>query len=171
MGMSVQIKCPTCGGRVTIIRDGYVAAHKSGLGPCTFTRTAHSTPRSGVRGARGASSVSRQHSAQSMAKRVAAVAQEAAEVAQKAADRKERKRSALERKAAQTRIRYVCPCGIASYQIPNEKGLIRAHLRADSNRWCRGGEKPTEAERKKVKPKKKGSVWTVSGGLPTLGRQ
>lgn len=48
-------------------------------------------------------------------------------------------------------------------------GPLRAHQRP-SGLWCKGGVKPTEADRAKSKRGKKRSVWAVGGGLPTLGK-
>jgi hypothetical protein len=164
--MSVLIKCPTCGAQVTVIRDGYVIAHPAGTVPCTFVRTANSP---------GASTpkVQPREAADAAATRAARVAAKEAELSKKVSDRLERKEIAARRKAitVAASIRHECRCGYRSSEIPDEKGRVRAHLRSDSNRWCSGGRTPTDAERKKAKKLQRGSVWTVSGGLPTLGRR
>jgi hypothetical protein len=51
-------------------------------------------------------------------------------------------------------------------------GKYAAHQRPTGG-WCPAGRPPTPEERAKGKPKPKGrgSVWTTSAGLPSLGRQ
>lgn len=68
------------------------------------------------------------------------------------------------------RRRVECPrCGtVLSVQ---GDGPLPAHQRP-SHRWCAEGAPPTEAERAKAarSRRRKGSVWAVRGGLPTLGQ-
>lgn len=49
-------------------------------------------------------------------------------------------------------------------------GRISAH-QLPSKRWCSAGIDPTPAERAKTQGKRKRSIWTVSGGLPTHGKR
>lgn len=67
------------------------------------------------------------------------------------------------------RRRVECPrCGVVV--TVRGDGPLPAHQRP-SFRWCAEGLAPTEAERAKAKGRRrKGSVWSVGGGLPTLGK-
>lgn len=63
-----------------------------------------------------------------------------------------------------------CPrCGVVV--VERGDGSLPAHQRP-SMRWCAEGARPTEAERLRAQAKRrrKGSVWSVGGGLPTLGK-
>jgi hypothetical protein len=57
------------------------------------------------------------------------------------------------------------------YHFETKLEIVRRHVKGESGGGGvkrRGGIPPTEQQRKKNKTKR--SVWTVSGGLPTLGK-
>ena len=67
------------------------------------------------------------------------------------------------------KIRVTCAvCGTGSMRNADVTGPLMAHMTPETNRWCPGGIEPT-AKQKKAFRKPRG--WTVSGGLPTLGRR
>lgn len=67
------------------------------------------------------------------------------------------------------KVKLACPrCGVVVVKVGD--GPLPAHQRP-TYRWCAEGKAPTEAEKFKAKGRrKKGSVWSVGGGLPTLGK-
>jgi hypothetical protein len=54
------------------------------------------------------------------------------------------------------------------YRALKRDAPVVAHFDYARRRWCPGGKIPTKAQ--KANRKRKVSVRTVSGGLPTLGR-
>lgn len=67
------------------------------------------------------------------------------------------------------KIRVTCAkCGIGYARNVNVTGPLMAHMTPETKRWCPGGLEPTA---KQIKAFRKPRGWTVSGGLPTLGRR
>jgi len=61
-------------------------------------------------------------------------------------------------------------CPVCGRTVPLSGRIdLQAHKKATTGRWCKGGKTPTDAEKRKAAGKR--SVWTVSGGLPGLGRR
>lgn len=121
---------------------------------CTFTRTAHSE---------GAPSrAPGEREALNLARRAARV--EADVSAEIAGEKK-----TLRAQAAAKKVKVPCEvCGLKMSSTIVTGTRIGAHQNPQTNRWCRGGVQPTDAQRTKAKTRR--SVWAVSGGLPTLGR-
>lgn len=79
-------------------------------------------------------------------------------------------RLTVEKPARAPKRNMKCPrCGVSVTVRGDDP--IPAHQRP-SSRWCAEGLKPTELQRIRAqgKRRRKGSVWSVGGGLPTLGQ-
>ncbi len=60
-------------------------------------------------------------------------------------------------------------CGQMAF-IAVDDDTLKAHQWQTNGQWCRGGQAPSDGQRKAAaKAKKKRSVHASSGGLPTLG--
>lgn len=143
--MSLVIDCPTCRCKARVVTDGYVNMHFDSEGDlCPFRRTAHAGGGGGI-------------------KRTPQPNTAAAVQAQETPQRRTKKSQ-----PPATPNSRCLRCGNLAPTGPAYAGRLAAHTRP-SGHWCRGGVPPTEQQRKKNRPKR--SVWTVSGGLPTLGRR
>jgi len=151
----VIIECPTCGANVRLRAEGFVDPHPGNRGQvCTFTRTAFS---------RGGSTKTAEERAEIARRAKEAInkrpAKTPAQPTEKTAAAKPKPKPA----------RRECPrCG-RRVGASAKTGDLAAHTRPDSARWCKGGAEPSDAQRHRAAPKR--SVWTISGGLPTLGRR
>jgi hypothetical protein len=156
----VTIKCPTCLGPAVVITAGRVRMHFDADGDlCTFTRTASSP------GGKPISDEERRarKDAQALVKARVRLRNEAADAARKA--EQQARRAAKEARARANAA--VCPvCGSGVQWVGAD---LTAHQKPTSGRWCKGGKDPTGAER--ARARKSRSVWTVSGGLPSLGKR
>jgi hypothetical protein len=142
--MAVQIRCPECLAEVRVRRDGFVDSHPDGEGTCPFVRTARS----------GTKPVPRRLSPK-----------EQAELNRKksvlAAEESRRARKVIEQ---QTAIKKSEMCTVCGRNVgSNAKDGISGHTNRQTGDWCKGG---SEASRRSSP-----NVWTVSGGLPGLGRR
>jgi hypothetical protein len=172
--MPINMKCPNCRADVGILRDRYIAPHKTSAGEvCTFTRAPY-----------------RDMKAVTVAKLPARQLAKFKAVRQGIADEKEaaRKANALRRqiegktslsaaskpkggkkKKKKPAMKGVCEaCGQSIAVMASDGIQLTAHARP-SGRWCRGGIAPTEHEkdRKAVGH----SVRTVRGGGPIPGNR
>jgi len=150
--MPVIIKCPTCGASVRILPQGFVQEHGPVGHRCSFVRTAHSS------GADTSLTPTAKH-----AKRMAVKAREAAE--QKA----KRERRAVQSMRVPKPKKPSVECSVCGRKVQLSGVDLQAHQKLTTGRWCKGGKTPTEAQKNKARGKR--SVWTVSGGLPGLGRR
>lgn len=150
-GMPVVITCPRCKRQARVIAGGRVAFHFDSEGnQCDFVRTA----RSSGGGGRKPKSIAPER----LPKVVAAVEQELA-----------RKKGRTGQRGGQGRGRLSCPKCEQHVKRIGDSDRLGAHRNPRSNRWCSAGEEPTDKQRRQGL--KRRSVWTVSGGLPTLGRR
>lgn len=148
--MPMKLHCPVCRTEVTLLRDGYVTAHRNADGePCPFKRTARSGP-----------AYRQKRSAPERESLVAAREEKAAT--------KNAAQARATSKKTQSKKLACLACGALVKGSAASPTGIAAHTRA-SGRWCRGGGAPTQAQRNQAA--KGTSVRTVSGGLPTLGRR
>ncbi len=192
--MPVTIRCPNCGATVVVRVGGVVKMHfeAGDTGDlCSFTQTASSmnnkTPAPHgmsseeiaarldfLRAERARKSeAQRERMVQCRLEALAALSdEELAELSKREAEERERRNAAHRRKVleaqAANRKSYCSVCGL---HMKFEGPKLRAHRHATTGRWCSGGHAPTAAQKATAKGKKKGSVWTVSGGLPTHGRR
>lgn len=174
-GMSVIIRCPLCAADVQLLPGGFVKEH-GGDTPCRFVRTANNVYGGSGRAARSLADIA---VAEAKAAEKAVAWQIAQERAKEKRIRDEESREQREirklKQIAAARLRnplVQCPKCDSKVKQTAAPGKLNPHLRSDSNRWCSGGIKPTAAERKAaLKGKPKRSVWSASGGLPTLGRR
>lgn len=153
--MTVTITCPTCKAQVTLVTNGVVRAH--GDPRCSFTKTPGNKASGGVKKVlTGAElELSQQQKAESRARRTAAAA----------ANPKLAKKPKAQKNGPAKVICTHCGGRTALVSMKRDLGL-KAHLRP-SGRWCSAGVPPTDGQRAKARRKR--SVWTTSGGLPTLG--
>ena len=157
--MPILIDCPTCHQQVTVRSGGQVDRHMAGTRVCTFTKTASSDSRP--------KQVFSDSDRRKAAARALMAEQEQERQVARAEARARKQARRAEREPKPARVTVECP---RCKQMVTEKdgGVLAAHQRP-SDRWCGGGVQPTPGQRKKAA--KRRSVWTTSGGLPTLGRQ
>ena len=141
--MAVQIRCPERLAEVRVRRDGFVDSHSDGEGACPFVRTARS----------GTKPVPRRLSPN-----------ERAELNRKKSlfsKESRRRRKVIEQ---QTAVKKRERCKVCGRQVgSNAKDGISGHTNRQTGDWCKGG---SEASHRSSP-----NAWTVSGGLPGLGRR
>jgi len=128
---------------------------------CPFVRTAHSP------GGKSLSIEERDRRRETQkALRAKLLAEKEAAAALERERKRARQREFIRQENAMTTN---CPvCGEKVKWVRN-RGELSAHQKPDSRRWCKGGVEPTERQR--AQSRKHRSVWTISGGLPTLGKR
>lgn len=174
--MPIYMKCPNCRGDVGILRDRYIAPHKTSTGDfCTFTRAPFRRTKSvvvpnppaaqlakfkAIR-ERMMDDVEEVRKANALRRQIAGeTSMSAKSIAQKAKSKK-KKKSRAEKK--------VCGSCFQSVAVssPQSTKLV-AHVKS-TGRWCPGGATPTESQKDQ---KAAGhSVWTVRGGGPLPGNR
>ncbi len=148
--MPVMITCPTCKGTVRLLRGGAVAMHFDNEGDlCPFTQTARSAERKAPK------RYTPEQRAEILGREKKRVPGEKPSKARQPADEG---RPKVECSKCQQVVRLA----------KKADGTLEAHRR-QSGRWCTGGAAPSEKQMKAVGRGR--SVWTVSGGLPTLGKR
>jgi hypothetical protein len=160
-----MISCPTCQASVRLLVGGRVATH--GSPTCPFRRTAGV----GALKAKPAWTVDQQANADARGarRRAPGATEKSLKVEAKLARQAEAKLNPAEAKLPKPPApRVVCPVCKESLKS-GAKTLtgIPAHHKASTSRWCSGGREPNAKQRGKIHR----SVWSVSGGLPTLGRR
>lgn len=160
--VAVIISCPVCEAQVRLLPDASVEAHQNAAGAaCSFTRTAGSgwAPKQ----------VFTREELERAAERQAMLKAKKDALRVMAEEGRQRKREATARPKAPVPEKTACPkCGRSVR--PTRAGALPAHTPSKrSRRWCPGGLEPTQKQKDSLY--EGGSIRTVSGGLPGLGRR
>lgn len=172
--MPINMKCPNCRADVGILRDRYIAPHKTSAGEvCTFTRARYRD----MKAVTVAKLPARQLAKFKAVRQGIAVEKEVARKANALRRQIEGKTSLSaatkpkggRRKKKTPANKRVChSCGQSIIVLTSDVTKLSAHARS-TGRWCRGGIAPAEHERDRRAVGH--SVRTVRGGGPIPGNR
>lgn len=157
--MSVTISCPRCGVSVKVVRDGYVVAHADPVTgvTCAFERTARSGGPVTVEPL-PPEEIERRRA---LLKRTRGTSRDRDKTRSKAEKGKNAQRA--ESKPSANTLHIACPsCGL---RVGAKGSRLYAHKNLEG-KWCAGGD-----SMRTMTGTRRGSVRTLRGGLPGLGKR